>query len=77
MRWPHVDECLRLHLLDVGARGEGLLAARQHNRTDCVIALKFVEGGRQLMGQGVAQRVKHPRPIQRDHTDIAAHVYPN
>ena len=35
----------RLHLLDVGPRGEGLLAARHHHAAHGVVAVAVLDGG--------------------------------
>ena len=43
-------------------------------RADGVVGLERVEGGGQLVGERVAQRVEHLRPIQRDQADVAAHL---
>ena len=45
----HVGEALRLHLLDVGARGEGLFAAGQDQAALAVVGVIGGEGGDQFL----------------------------
>ena len=57
----HVDEALRLHLLDVGAGGKGLLAAGHDDAADLVVGLEIVDRGRDLAKHAERQRVQHFR----------------
>ncbi|MHC2841077.1 hypothetical protein ACVINU_004011 [Bradyrhizobium diazoefficiens] len=67
----HVDEALRLHLLDVGAGGKGLLAAGHDDAADGIIALEIVDGGRNLAEDAEGERIEHLRPVQLDDADRA------
>ena len=61
----------RLHLLDVGAGGEGLFAAGEQDAADLVVGLEVVDGGGDLAKHAERQRVEHFRPVQRDDADRA------
>ena len=60
------------HLLDVGAGGEGLLVAGQHDRADRRVGLEIVERRGQFGDQRRVQRVERLRPVQGDDADRAA-----
>ena len=63
---------LVLHLLDVGAGGEGLLGAGHDDGADLIVGLQVVEGRGQLVDQGGAERVQRLRPVERDQADRIA-----
>ena len=67
----HVDESFRLHLLDVGARGEGLFAAGEKDAADRVVRLEVVDRGGNFLEHAERQRVEQLRAVQRDDTDRA------
>ena len=69
-----VDERPVLHFLDVGASGKCLLVPGEHDRSNRIVGFEQVERRRQLAGQGVAQGIEDPRPVQGDHTHAAAHL---
>ena len=71
VRREHVDEALRLHLLDVGAGGKGLFAAGHDDAADRVVRLEVVDGGGDLAEDAERQRIEHLRPVQRDDADRA------
>ena len=65
---------LGLHLLDVGAGGEGLLRAGQHDAADGAVGLPAVERLVQLGDQRGIERVQRLRPVERDEADPAARL---
>src|SRR5262249_22640151 len=62
---------LLLHLLDVGAGGERLVAAGQHQATNAAIGLEAVECLSELAHQIGAQRVQSLRSVETDDADPA------
>ncbi|MGY3239343.1 hypothetical protein ACVMAJ_006233 [Bradyrhizobium sp. USDA 4448] len=67
----HVDEALRLHLLDVGTGGKGLFAAGHDDAADRVIGFEIVDGRGNLAKDAEGERVEHLRPVQLDEADRA------
>ena len=61
-----LGEGLVLHFLDVGAGGERLLRAGQHNRADGGIGLEGFERGVKVFHQGRRQGVQDLRPVEPD-----------
>ena len=62
---------LLLHLLDVGAGGEGLVAAGEDHAADAAIGLEGVERLAQLAHQLGAERVQRLGPVEADDADAA------
>ena len=60
-----------LHLLDVGAGGERLLGAGQHDRADRRVGVERQERCVEVLDQRVAQRVQRLRPVEPDQADAA------
>ena len=61
----------RLHFLDVGAGGERLLRAGQHDRADRRIGIERRSWVPSSVHQLVAQRVQRLRPVEPDQPDPA------
>ena len=57
------------HLLDVGAGGEGLVVAGQHDRADRLVGFEFVDRRGELADQRRVQRVQRLRAVERDDAD--------
>src|SRR5436305_11233497 len=55
----HVDEGLRLHLLDVGAGSKGLFAAGQENASDLVVGFEILDRCGDLAKYAEGKRVEH------------------
>ena len=69
---------LVLHLLDVGAGGEGLLRAGEDDAADAGIGLEAVERLVDLVDRaGRVQRVQRLRPVERDEPDLALRLDEN
>ncbi len=67
----HVDEGFRLHLLDVGARGESLFAAGEQDASDTVVGLEIIDGGGDFSEHAEGQCIEHLRAVERDDADRA------
>src|SRR5438477_191873 len=67
----HVDETLRLHLLDVGTGGKGPLAAGHDDAADLVVGLEIVDRSRDLAKHAERQRIQHLRAVEPDDADRA------
>ena len=61
-----------LHLLDVGAGGEGAVAARHHDGADIGIGLEIVQRLLQLGDQLRAEGIQRLRTVEGDETDAVA-----
>ena len=59
------------HLLDVGAGGEGLVAAGEHDGADRRVGVEGQELLAELLHQRVAQGVQRLRPVEADQPDPA------
>ena len=66
-----LGEGLVLHFLDVGAGGERLLGAGQHDRADRGVGLEGLERRVEVLHQGRRQRVQGLRPVEPDEADAA------
>ena len=66
-----LDECLRLHFFDVGARGESFGRTGENKGADPRIIFKNVECSIEFMDQGQAQRIQGLRPVETDQTDFS------
>ena len=66
-----LGERLVLHLLDVGAGGERLLGAGQHDRANRRIGLERLERCVEVLDQRRRQRIQHLRPVEPDEADAA------
>ena len=64
-----LGEGLVLHFLDVGAGGERLLRAGQHDRADRGIGLEGFERRVEVLDQGRRQGVQNLRPVEPDEAD--------
>ncbi len=72
-----VGEGLVLHLLDVGAGGEGLLRAGEHHGADRRIGLEALERLVEVVDQRAVQRVERLRPVETDEADAAVSLDEN
>ena len=57
------------HLLDVGAGGEGLLAAGDHDATDALVLVERRQGVHHFIHQGRVEGVERLRPVELDDAD--------
>jgi hypothetical protein len=60
------------HLLDVSARGERLLAPRQHDRADRRVGVEAAGGVVDLRDELRVERIERLGPVQRDERNRAA-----
>src|SRR5205807_196760 len=67
----HVDEGLRLHLLDIGARGKGLFAAGQENASDLVVGFEILERCGDLAKYAEGKRVEHLGAVKGEDSNRA------
>src|SRR4029079_10217201 len=67
----YVDVSLVRHLLDVGAGGESLLGAREHDAGNAGVLLERRNRRVELLEQRGGERVEHPRPVEADDPDFA------
>ena len=67
----HLGEALVLHLLDVGAGGEGLVRAGQHDGADRRIRFECAERPVEVFDQRAVERVQRLWPIEADEPDPA------
>ena len=65
------DEGLVRHLLDVGAGGEGLLAAGDQQAADRVVGLEGVDRLAELDHERPIERIERLRPVEPDDADAA------
>jgi len=66
-----------LHLLDVGAGGEGLLGAGEDDAADARLSLETVERPVDLADELAVQRVQRLRAVERDQPDPALRLDEN
>ena len=64
-----LDVGLVRHFLDVGAGGEGLVAAGEDDGADLPVALQIVEGRAEIGDQRRVQGVERLRPVEGDDAD--------
>jgi hypothetical protein len=75
VRLVDVHVGLGLHLLDVGAGGEGLVGPGYDDAADAVVGLEAFERAIELADEGVVQRIERVRAVERDEPDAALRLH--